>query len=257
MPLLNSYTTAPKKKESQFMRFFIPALLAILIHLSFFGFKKVDPPDVVDVAKPKQVMLLPQDSVVPDEVNLLAWLNILDSSYVIQPNRKYGFSRTFKPVEVEDIPLTLKDMMLDNEQDVSSFLPVPWRDQHARIRQMWKYEIEGIEPLDPRQFKPNLKYPLWLSEKNKVIPQMFEDTTELKNEIEKNPPPHNETVLQVTSFDSKLFPKVQISYSCGSKKLDMAALRTFTVKSKNMDNSSEDGRDSYYITVKWYSKEAN
>jgi len=253
----NSHTESRRKKESQFIRFFIPALLAILIHLSFFGFKKVDPPDIANVANPKQVMLLPQNSAVPNEQRLLAWLNILDSSYVIQPSRKYGFSTTFKPVEIEDIPLTLKKIMSENDKSTATFLPVPWQDQHARIRQLWKYESAGIEPIDLEKFKQNIQYPAWLSEKNILLPQLFEDLTAINREIKKKLPPRSETVLQVSYFDSNLFPKVQILYSCGIKKLDMAALRTFTVKNKNINAGTEDGRDSCYITVKWYSKDVN
>ena len=251
----NSHTNTSRKKESQFIRFSIPALLAILIHLSFFGFKKVNPPDVANVAKPKQVMLLPQHSEVPNEQRLLAWLKILDSSYVIQPSRKYGFSTTLKPSKIEDIPLKLNEFMSGNEKNTATFLPVPWQDQYARIKQLWKYETTGIEPLDIKQFKKNTTYPEWLSENNKTLPQLFENLNTIKMEIQKNPPKNDETVLKVTYFNSNIFPKVMISHSCGSKKLDMAALRTFTVKCKNIHNNTDDARSASYITVKWYSKD--
>jgi hypothetical protein len=251
----NKNTRKTEKKESQFIRFFIPALLAILIHLSFFGFKKVSPPDVANIAKPKQVILLPLHSAAPDEQRLLAWLKILDSSYVIQPSRQYGFSTTFKPPEIKDIPLKLNEFMSDNEKDSTTFLPVPWQDQHARIRQLWKYEIAGIKALDFRKFKKKIQYPAWLSEQNSLLPQLFEDLTSINEEIRKNPPPYSETVLQVTYLHSNIFPKVIISHSCGSKKLDSMALRTFTVNSGNIYSNTDDISTSSYITVKWFHKE--
>ena len=236
------------------MRFFMPALLTILIHLSFFGFRRAPATDRENTAPPKQVLLLPYDSKSHDEQNLLAWMNILDASYIIQPNRKYGFSTTLKPVEVEDIPLILNNLINDNNQERADFLPVPWQDRQNRIRRMWSYTPAPITPFNPADYKQKFECPAWLSENSSILPQLFENIDEIKSEMKKNPPTSQETVLKVSSIKKDIFPQVTIEHSCGSKKLDNAALRTFTVKSADVSANTNDARDSYYITVKWYSK---
>ena len=236
------------------MRFFLPALLAILIHLSFFGFKKVPTVDIASRVASKQVMLLPQDSVVPYEQKLLAWMNILDSSYVIQPNRKYGFSTTFTPTKLNDMSLKLKNVAVENEKKSKNFLPIPWQDSHTRIRRQWIYNSVGITPVNSEDYKIDLKCPVWLNEENKILPQLFENIDEIKTKLKKNLPPKQESVLEVTFLGPDVFPKVKLAYSCGVKELDIAALRTFTVKSKAIPTTVENTIGSYYITVKWYSE---
>lgn len=236
------------------MRFFFPALLAILIHLSFFGFKKVPTVNIASQVAPKQVMLLPQDSLIPDEQKLLAWMNILDSSYVIQPDRKYGFSTTFTPAKLNDILLKLKRATVENEKESSDFLPVPWQDRHHRIRRQWIYNSVEITPVNPTDYKKELNCPVWLNEEDNILPQLFENIEELRTSLKKNLPPKQETVLKVTYLSPDVFPKVKVAYSCGVKELDIAALRTFTVKSKSIPTTVENTIGSYYITVKWYSK---
>ena len=236
------------------MRFFLPALLAVLIHLSFLGFKKTPATNRESAAPTKQVLLLPYDSESHDEQNLLAWMNILDASYIIQPNRKYGFSTTLHPVEVEDIPLILNNFINDNDQELANFLPVPWQDKQNRIRRIWSYTPASITPFNPADYKQKFECPAWLSENSRILPQLFENIDEIKSEIKKNPPTSQETVLKVSFIKKDIFPKVSIEHSCGSEKLDNAALRTFTVKSSDISVNRNDGRDYYYIIVKWYSK---
>ncbi len=250
----SKFVQRDRKKESQFMRFFTPALLAILIHLLFFGFKKVPPADITSKSSAKQVMLLPLDSKVPDEQRLLAWMNILDSSCVIQPNRKYGFSTTFKPAELSNITLKLKNATVDDGTERADFLPVPWQDQHNRIKRLWVYKSISITPVNPKEYKRNLNCPAWLNEEDEILPQLFDNINELKAAVKKSPPPRQETVLKVTFLRADLFPKVKITSSCGLKKLDSAALRTFTVNSENIPTTVEHTIRSYYITVKWYAK---
>ena len=254
MSFPNNYD-ANLKKGKGFTRFFIPGLLAVLIHLSFFGFKKAIPPENPEVAKPKRVMLLPRNTVILEEQKLLAWMEMLDPSYFIQPNRKNGFSRTFNAVDMEDIPIKLIGNVVKDNRQGASFLPVPWRPRFERIKDEWPYKPSGITPIDFSQFQKNLDYPVWMSEGSDVLPQLFGSIDKLKESLKKAPPESQETVLKVDFFGPNLFPKVKIIHSCGNPELDTMALRTLTVKGKLLAINDKDSIESYFITVKWYSKE--
>ena len=254
MSLRNEATKKNKKQGKRFLRFLVPAILALLIHLSFFGFKKALPPENPDVAKPKRVMLLSRNTVISDEQKLLAWMEMLDPSYFIQPNRKHGFSRTFNAVDMEDTSIQLIGNVVDYNNQIS-FLDVPWRRRSERIKDEWPYKPSGITPIDFSQFQKNLDYPVWMSEESDVLPQLFGSIDKLKESLKKAPPESQETVLKVDFFGPNLFPKVKILHSCGNPEFDTMALRTLTVKGKLLAINDKDSTESYFITVKWYPKE--
>ena len=232
------------------MRFFIPALLAILFHLSFLVFQKATPQVSRKVAL-KQVMLLPQDAVSPEDRRLLAWMNILDASHVIQPDVEYGFSAIFHPVDTCDIPLDLTRQFMDDDEDIVDFLPVPWQDVRSRIRELWRRPHLAMSPVNFQDYKIEFNCPAWLNEEDEVLPQLFDNPDEIRALVKQSPPPRRETVLKVTFLDSDVFPKVEVAYSCGIPSLDMAALRTFIVKSENSSISAKQRIVPYYVTVKW------
>ena len=234
------------------MRFFIPALLAILFHLSFLLFKKASPV-ISDRSPLKQVMLLSQSGETPDEQRLLAWMNILDAEHTIQPDRKYGFSVGYQPPPVEDLPLDLKNLVMNDDDTVADFLPVPWQDTRSRFRHLWRRPLLNVSFVNPADYKLKLDWPAWLDEEEQVLPQLFDNPNEIREQVRKNPPPHHETVLRVTFLEPDVFPKVDVVYSCGDPSLDLAAVKTLTVKSENSPISTEKHIIPYFVTVKWCS----
>ena len=234
------------------MRFFIPALLAILFHLSFLGFKKASP--TISVRPPlKQVMLLPQSGGTPEDERLLAWMNILDASHTIQPDRKYGFSMEYQAPDIEDIPLNMNQLVMNDEGEVADFLPVPWQDVRSRFRHLWRRPLLNMNFVDPAAYKMELNWPAWLDEEEQVLPQLFDNPDEIRALVKKSSPPHHETVLKVTFLGSDVFPQVDVVYSCGVPALDAAAVKTLTVKSENSPISTEKHIIPYFVTVKWCS----
>lgn len=249
-------TEKNKKDERKFIRFFIPAFLALLIHLSFFGFKKAESDADPNIEKPKRVMLLPRNTVIFEEQKLLAWMEMLDPSYFIQPNRKYGFSRTFNAVKMKDMPVKFdkNENFVQINKKPKDFLPEPWRPRIERIKEEWEYKIAGVPPIDISTFKKNLEYPVWMSEKSDVLPQLFSDIDSLQDTIKTTPPKSQETVLKADFFGPNFFPKVEIIHSCGIPALDKLAMRTLTVKGKILAINDKETNESKYISVKWYSK---
>jgi len=236
-----------------FRRFIIPALLAVLIHLVFFAFKTKPAPSVHAKANVRTVMLLPQNSSAPDEKKLLSWMKIMDPTYVIKPNRNYGFSTTFQPSELKDIQLDLEDGFSENATATQTdFLPVPWQDLRSRVKRLWKYKPAGIKPIETAVLTKKHKFPIWLTENNDLLPQLFNNTENLRKTIEKHPPPIRETVLKVLFFGPNFFPDVTVAHSCGNESLDNFAARTMTVKGKYIALNDPDEKKSLYISVKWY-----
>jgi len=252
MSLRNDNEQELKRKENRFIRFFIPALLAVLIHLSFLGFKRAAPPENPDASRPKRVMLLPENSVFVEEQRLLAWMEMLDPTYFIAPNRAFGFSRIYNPGEMEDIPVKL-DKNISAYGNKESFLPVPWKPKFERIKDEWPYKPSMPEPFDISKFMKNLDFPIWMSEDTNVLPQLFGNMDELREYLKKSPPESGETVLKVEFFGPNFFPKVEIAYSCGNVELDKLAVKALTVKGKLLAINDKDSDEPYFITVKWYS----
>jgi hypothetical protein len=255
MPPLNDKGKNGQKKEKKFFRFFLPALLAVLVHLAFFGFKRAIPPDNPDKAKPKRVMLLPHNTVIFEEQKLLAWLEILDPTYFIQPNRKHGFSRTFNAVDMEDIPISLKGNVVGYNNRKASFIDVPWKPKFEIIKDQWEYTPRGIKFIDFSIYQKNIDFPVWMTEESSVLPQLFGNIDKLKATLKKVPPEFQETVLKVDFFGPNFFPKVEIVHSCGTPELDTFAMRTLIVKGKLLGINDKDSSEPYFITVKWYSKD--
>ena len=241
-----------KRKNERFSRFLLPAFLAVMLHLALLGFKKEKPSGNNNIIKSKHVMLLPVDAHLPSEKNLIAWMNILDPSYFFIPDRVHGFSTTFHPEKIKDSPLVLEKNIADDYNRDTKLLPVPWQNIHDRVKSVWLYKPVKIVPLDVSRFVKNLQYPVWMSEKSDVFPQLFENITNVKKIISEARPPSDETVLKADFFGPNLFPEVEVAVSCGNKNLDDMACRTLIIQGRRLAINDKDSKEPYYITVKWY-----
>jgi hypothetical protein len=252
MPLRSNRANGLKRKENRPISFLLPAILAVLVHLSFFGFKRAVPSENPHSERPKQVLFLPQQTVIEEEKRLLAWMDIMDPTYFIEPNRKHGFSRTYNSGGMKDIPIKL-DNSISKYGKKESFLPVPWKPKYERIKEQWPYSPSDIKAVDISKFRKNFDFPVWMSEESDLLPQLFSDLDKLKEKLKDSPPEFHETVLEVEFFGPNFFPKVKVIHSCGNPEFDTIALKTLTVKGKRLAMNDKDSRETRFITVKWYS----
>ena len=128
-----------KYEKGRFINFLIPAVLAILLHLSLLIFTKKSNLSQTQIEPPKRVMILPVSSTLPSEKKMMAWLNILDPSYFIRPDRVHGFSRTLPSDKCEDIPFKLEKHIEWYKYGNMSPLPLPWQSVEAKVERLWRH----------------------------------------------------------------------------------------------------------------------
>ena len=138
-----------KSADNVIVRFILAGVLAVALHLMF-GIFVVSPDYNVKVKKiSRHVTLLPYDTKLPSEKNLWHWMNIMDPTAIIKPNRKDGFSITPKMnVLVEEALVFKKDSFTLKSRD---FLPLEFKfesekDKIARYGNSLQFRVQlGIK----------------------------------------------------------------------------------------------------------------
>ena len=194
----------------------------------------------------------------PGEKDLVTWMKNEDPTLIVQPNRKYNYSR----VLLEKSHFHLNDgvddfnfLKTDSEDLFKNMKISPITISGADIeKKVEKYELYSYPTLPQLPFKipvVNITYPCFRDYySGEIIPIMIPVTIEIKKFL-KNHKPLSYTFLNVESAsNSDLFPFVKIVKSCGNAKLDMLAVNNVVTQAGMNTEYFGYGRD-LKIVVEW------
>ena len=242
--------------DNSFLRYIAAGFLAISLHMTFLLFLEASDVKTNIVVNVKHVTLLPLNTKMPLEKNLLEWMRIMDPTYVIKPDSKNGFNVTPAKTPVTDEEISLKKHFSQIKQGAFSPLTVPIERRSDKVKRFWKYttaptRLPSFYPL--KHSEEN--YPLWVCENGTVLPQLFHQMKAIKVLLAKQKTALSETVLRRESRGSGFFPRIRIDLSCGNPELDRLAMKTLAIKGESLFNkNNENNSDPDFIAVKWCSR---
>jgi len=241
----------PPRREGFSARMVVIAILAILLHATFLVFKKTPDTLMDKSARLPRVALLPLGSKSADELKLLKWMDILNPSCFIKPDRIHGFSITPGTVHIEDMPLRLKDHPVDFSAGNIGPLPVPTESGEELLRKLWCHEsIPVTEKRLIREIRAS-DYPLWLLENNSRLPQLFADPAKVRDFVAAASPRLAETVLIVRFLGTEFFPEVRIERSCGNAELDTMAVKALAFRGGRLELNDKRRDAPFFLSIKW------
>jgi len=243
-----------KSADNVVLRFILAAVLAVALHLIFGIF--VISPDYNVKAKQntRHVTLLPYDTKLPSEKNLLHWMNIMDPTAIIKPNRKDGFSITpQKNVLIEEALVFKKDSFIFKSRD---FLPLELKleSEKDKIARYWGFTSVSHPVRDKRVNKVNsLKnYPIVMMDNGIILPALLNNNVMVKDILSKSKKLLDETVLKLSlNNGGDFFPRVSIDSSSGDGKLDKIALKSVSIHAMEVFKNLKDKDRSVFISIKW------
>lgn len=226
--------------------------LAVVLHMSFLLFANAPDHNPGSDENVKFVTLLPLNTKIPSEQVILQWMDLMNPTGVVKPDRKNGFSVALKEKLPPDEKMVLKKHY--SQLETGAFLPLNPLVESSRekVRRFWEYSSAGVSNPGYREKKLSVEvYPLWLSENGKLLPQFFRDVRQVKELLAKQKTPLNETILKWESNGPCLFPRVKLDVSCGNPELDKLAIKTLTLKGKEFLNEFKKGSEPGFIAIKW------
>ena len=237
--------------DNPFPRYILAGLLAVFIHMSFLFFAREPETDLGKIENVKYVTLLPLDTKLPSEQVLLQWMDIMDPTGVVKPDRRNGFSVAPPKIAPEDQKMNLKKHFSQVNQ--GAFLPLhpPVQSQREKVRRFWSFSSAGVPSAGYNISRTKVNYPLWLREDGTMLPQLFKDVLKVKEILKKHNQPVNETILKWESNGPGLFPRVRLDVSCGNSKLDHLALKTLSLKGGKLFPEKTSSTEPSFIAVKW------
>lgn len=233
-------------------RYIAAGVLALTLHMSFLLFSQAPDVDEGKIENPKYVTLLPLDTKIPSEKKLLQWMDIMDPTCVVKPDRKNGFSVAPDDPMPQDKPIALKKHY--TQVSKGEFLPLssPVEKRRERVKRLWTFSFAKINPpLFNIPQKTKKVFPVWMKDDGTALPQLFRDFAPVKNILKTTKEPLGETVLKLEANEPGFFPRVQLDVSCGNTDLDKLAIKTLAIKGRAYFEDQENGSDPYFIVVKW------
>ena len=251
-PNKSSLAIAGRAEDRTAFRFFAAIFLALVAHMAFFVFKQAPPPPEMVPKESKIMAMLPLDSN-PDargQEQLREWLAILDSSYVVRPDRVRGFSLAPNTPDVENVPLRLKDDSNSGGDVKVARIPLPTLPPGDRIRHLWKFVPPPIAmaPLPP---SPSKEYPAWFLGDGTPLHQLFSNVDKVSEQFAASKAKETETVLKARFFGPSIYPEVSVTSSCGDPALDAFAIKTLMVRGRTLAINDKDAAEPFIIVVKW------
>lgn len=238
--------------DYSFLRYFTAGVLTISLHMTFLLFTETPTNNADITTNAKHVTLLPLKSKTLSEKKLLEWMRIMDSTCVIKPDRKNGFSITPGNPPVKDEKISFKKHLSQIRERAFSPLTVPVEKRDNKIKRFWKYSTAPIRQFSFSTVECTEKtYPLWIRENGTVLPQLFRDIENVRKSLEKQKITLSETVLRAESRGSDLFPRIRIDVSCGNPEFDRLAMRALAINGKGLFDEKKGDSEPYFIAVKW------
>lgn len=243
-----------KSADNIVVRFILAAVLAVALHLMF-GIFVVSPDYNVKVKKTtRHVTLLPYDTKLPSEKNLLHWMNIMDPTAIIKPNREYGFSIIPKKDILVEEPLVLKKDSFTLES--RDFLPLELKleSEKDKLARYWG----GISVSRPVRGKvknrgKSLKdYPIVMMDNGVILPELLNNNLVVNKILSNSKKSLDKTVLKLSFNDGgDFFPRVIIDTSSGDSKLDKIALKSVSIHAKEVFENLKDKDRNVFLSIKW------
>jgi hypothetical protein len=253
--------------EKALPRFIAAGILTIIFHMFFLLFTTKPTIKNDHGKKRKYVSLLPINTSLLSEQKLLQWMNIMNPTYAVCPDKKHGFSIDIPKTIPEDLPLEIKKHFLQVQR--GKFLPlrVPEQSQVEKGMKLWPYTPAPLFKTIP--LLPDSYYPAIIPEKSNLPVIHFskeegEMIESIKTKIKATK--LGSTILRIsfpekavdkaqsnTEFKSAYkseityFPRIQIIKSCGNSDLDRLAVKKVSL---TLSESIHDG-DSLLITARW------
>jgi hypothetical protein len=235
-------------------RFVVAVFLALIAHMSFFLFKEA--PSAVGTSKTvhRITAMLPPTPDNATQTALVEWVEILDSSYLVKPDRKRGFSTAPQRGIIEDVPLRLEERVSLNGDAGLERIPLPAPSPGDEARHLWSFAPAPIPP--GPAFKPRkLEYPAWFSANGKPLPQLFHDLPKIRELLAASQKAKGETIMAIRFLEPGVYPEVEVERTCGDKKLDELAVRALTVKAETLPtHGKRNPFDKRLLSVKWRRK---
>ena len=233
-------------------RYLAAGFLAIILHLVFLLFIESPDSDNAVAANVKHVSLLPLDTKLPSEKKLLQWMNIMDPSCVVKPDRVRGFSFVPEMKKPDDMEVTVNKHFSMAQKGIFLPIPAPVESYRDKIQRIWNYTPAPVrKPSFVISRHTEKDFPLWVREDGFVLPQLFIDHDQVRKILKQKGILLKETVLCAESFRPGFFPRIKIDVSCGDKELDLLALKTLGIKGRHLFDSQKGMEFPGYIAVKW------
>lgn len=233
-------------------RYLAAGFLAIILHLLFLLFIEAPDNDNIVAANVKHVSLLPLDTKLASEKKLLQWMNIMDPSCVVKPDRVQGFSFVPEIKKPEDMEVTVNKHFSMAQKGTFMPIPAPVESYRDKIQRIWEYTPAPVrKPSFSISRHSENEFPLWVQEDGRVLPQLFIDQEQVRKVLNKQVDPIKETVLISESYGPVFFPRIKIDVSCGNRELDMLALKALAINGRNIFDSKSGMGFPSYIAVKW------
>jgi len=234
-------------------RYIVAGFLAIALHMTFLLFREVPDVDNTSSTNIKHVILLPLDTKLPSEQQLLEWMKIMDPMYVTKPDRKNGFSFVPELHKPKDQTLSMDKQFTQPKKRTFLPIPSPLESYRDKVRRFWDYTSAPVrKPLFSIVKRKEEDYPLWVLENGRILPQLFNNPDQVRSILKKQKLSLKETVIRSEFYGTGFFPRLKIDVSCGNSELDMLALKTFAVKGRKLLFESEKSDSTpLYIAVKW------
>ncbi len=233
-------------------RFSAAIFLALVAHMAFFVFKQAPPPLEMVPKKTKIVAMLPLGSNPSQrrQEQLRQWLDILDSSYVVRPDRKRGFSLTPNAPVVKDMPLHWKSDANYGEDAKVQRIALPAPPPGDQIQHLWRFVPPPITPA-PLPPAPCERYPAWFLGNGTPLQQLFNNLDKVSEKLASSKANETETVLKARFFGPNIYPEVSVESSCGDPSLDSLAAKTLMVGGRTLAINDKDSTEPFMIVVKW------
>ena len=261
--------------EKSFFRFFFAGILALALHCSFFLFSPKHEVYNDPEKNKKYVSLLPVNTSLLSERKLLQWMNIMNPTIAIKPNRKNGFSIAPQIHKPEDIPLSINPHFLQVKKGVFLPLQLPVTSVAEKYEKLWPYNPAPDFKID-KIIKKKIDLPLFSFEDSSIPLIYFNDNDKkiIKSLLDKSSKPitpltllkvivpkqslilKSQTPLKTNTNDNALMklqpsfiPRIQIIKSSGNEDLDRFAIKKLALLFANQIIKTK--HTDIFVTIKW------
>jgi len=231
-------------------RFVAAVFLALTAHMAFFLFKEKSPAIPAVAMERRITAMLPSDPVASDQKALARWMEMLDSSYLMRPDRKRGFSMAPQPGMVDDLPLRVGERFSIRGGSGLKRIPLPKPPPGDESRHLWSF-IPAPIPASPPCPELDVAYPAWFSERGRPLPQLFRGLPKIRERLAASQKAGGETILAIRFMGKGAYPEVAVERSCGDSELDRMALRALKQRADALPDSEKKPFEKHTVSLKW------
>jgi len=249
--------------EKAVPRFIVAGLFTLLFHIFFLLFTSKVATNSDSGKNIKYVSLLPINTTLLSERKLIRWMDLMNPTYAICPDRKHGFSLSIPKKQPDDISLEIKKHFLKVERGAFLPLSIPTLSETRKLIHLWPYKSSPIfvtVPKISKDFYPAIipddsELPIihFTGEEREYIQativkvgKKFSDTTLLRVRFTKTRR-GKKLDSEIMKEEEMIFPRVQILSSCGNSDLDNFAIKKICFSIFN----PKETEDSVMMTVRW------